>query len=516
VKPNLDPPAVPGEGSAPSAQRSSPATLDFALLRGALDEIPFGVAATRDGALLYANEALSRILGAPPGGLEHKPLGELFDPVTFETIAGALADARVYSGRVRARTFAGEPVDVDVHLESYRSEAQGQGGFVVMRDVTLELGALGRLVDQLGGAIFRVRVETGALEMLSPAIAQLTGLDAERCLERPVILTSLVSSEERERVAFLYRRLVRGELPSATAQIGLRRLDGASRLVRIVATSRRDVAGVVRHIDGVVIDAVHEHAAATRHDAPAAESRDPAGRATMDLTYEVLREASPHFNALQREARALRHLVSAQRGALRPEVAAELLGRIDALASAAHAASSLSRGARHALARASLGATLGEILDGLRGTLGPAIGEALITIDAGDASSVVISERVDEIALALTHLSLRAFRFAGSGSLRLTARRTPAPAPALRAIARGFHRGPEREHAFVEIAAAAPADLADSAMEISSDVIRSVPRPDETDLAYAAAQALLGVCGGAIESDDAGFSSARTVVRLRG
>jgi PAS domain S-box-containing protein len=448
--------------------------------------------------------------------LEHRLVRDLFEPATYEIIACALADARVYSGRVRARSFAGDLVDVDVHLESYRSEAQGQGGFLVLRDVSLELGALGRLVDQLGGAIFRVRVETGALEMLSPAIAQLTGLDAEHCMQRPVILTSLVSGEERERVAFLYRRLVRGELPSATAQVGLRRLDGVTKLVRIVATSRRDVTGMVRHIDGVVIDAVHEHAAATRHDAPAAEARDPAARATMDLTYEVLREASPRLNALLREVRSLRALVAAQRAVLRPDVAAELTARLEALAVEAQAAASLNRGARHALARASLGATLGEILDGLRGTLGPAIGEAAITIDAGDATGVIISERVDEIALALTHLALRAFRFAGSGSLRITARRTTAPAPALRAIARGFHRGPEREHALVEIAAAAPAELEEAAMEISSDVVRGIARPDEGDLAYAAAQALLGACGGAIESDDAGFSSARTVVRLRG
>ena len=67
----------------------------------------------------------------------------------------------------------------------------------------------------------------------------------------------------------------------------------------------------------------------------------------------------------------------------------------------------------------------------------------------------------------------------------------------------------------IEIAGTAPADMADVAVEISSELVNTVPRPAEADQAYHAAQVLIAAAGGALESDDASFSSARTVVRLR-
>src|SRR5262249_23848294 len=152
-------------------------------------------------------------------------------------------------------TFDGRSIDVEVHIEQYTSEVQSVGGFFVVRDVSLELGALGRLVDHIGGALFRVRVADGAIELLSPAIGKLTRVDAATCSQHPALLTALVSTEERERVMFLYRRLARGEIPMASAQVSLRRQDGAVRVLQIRATGRRDTGGVVRHIDGVVSDA---------------------------------------------------------------------------------------------------------------------------------------------------------------------------------------------------------------------------------------------------------------------
>ncbi|MFT3775583.1 MAG: PAS domain-containing protein [Minicystis sp.] len=505
----------------PHSARVPPATLDFALLRGALEEIPFGVATTRGDVVLYANESLNRMFGVSNGGLERKGFGDLFAPASYAEISRALAEARVFDGRVVALVDGGREVPLDVHIEWYSSEAQGTGGFVVAREVALELGALGRLVEQLGGALFRIRVGDGTLESVSPAITKLTGLDPTKCITRPVLLTTLVSSEERERVGFLYRRMAKGELLSANAQVSLRREGGITRLVQIRATARRDAGGAVRHIDGIVIDAARDPDAASasldvRDGGAADRDRDPAARATMDLTYEMLRETSQHLTMLFREVRSIRNALKAHAPSLPADIVSELTARIDAVAAAAGATGALNRGVRHALARASMGATLGEVLEGVRATLGPSIGDASIRVDAGDAGSMVIPERVDELTLALTHLALRAFRFAGSGSLRICARRTPPPPPDPRhPPMRTGRRPPERDHAVVEIIADAPADLADAAMEISSDMLRTVPRPDEADHAHQAAQMLIAAAGGMIETDDATFSMARSVVRLK-
>jgi hypothetical protein len=44
--------------------------------------------------------------------------------------------------------------------------------------------------------------------------------------------------------------------------------------------------------------------------------RDPAGRATMDLSYELLREASQHINVLVRELRTLDDTISEDPGSV--------------------------------------------------------------------------------------------------------------------------------------------------------------------------------------------------------
>ncbi|APR85493.1 Hypothetical protein A7982_10842 [Minicystis rosea] len=481
-----------------------------------MEEIPFGVATTRGDVVVYANDAMTRLFGAVAGGLENKPLSALFAPSSFAEIARSHADGRVFDGRVTALVDGGRELLLDVHIEWYSSEVQGTGGFLVARDLSLELGALGRLIEQLGGAHFRLRVTEGVLESVSPSIAKLTGLDAAKCITRPVLITTLVSNEERERVAFLYRRMAKGELPAANAQVSLRRADGVTRLVQIRATARRDTSGAVRHIDGIIIDAARDPDAApgvvdaARVEGASDPSNDPAARATGDLAYELLRETSQHLTSLFREVRALRGALRAYEAEIPPDIAAELTARVDAIAGAAGATGALNRGVRHALARASMGATLGEILEGIRATLGPAIGDGSIKVDAGDAAAIVIPEHIDELTLALTHLALRAYRFAGSGALRLSARRV-APPPL---EPRGLRRA-SGEHAIIEIVADAPLDLAGAAMEISSDMLRTIPRPDEVDVAHNAAQTLIASAGGVIESDDASFSTARTVVRLK-
>jgi PAS domain S-box-containing protein len=536
-----------GSRSDPSLVSPSLATLDFALLRGALEEIPFGVATTRGGTILYANEALCRIFGLPQGGLEKKHISQLFTPEAFGEIAERLAESRSFDGRVATRTFDGRAIDAEVHIEWYTSEAQGVGGFMVVRDVSTELGALGRLVDHLGGALFRVRVPDAVVEMVSPAILRLTGLDAATCVHRPVLLTALVSAEERERVAFLYRRLTRGEMTVASAQVSVKRPDGTVRVLQIRATCRRDTTGVVRHLDGVVTDAAREtegsadtgfaeprprrRGGALHPAGPAPRidlgAHDPLTSVALELSHELLRESSQLLHTLGRELRGIRvdlhggdpAFASRATGAL-----AGLAARIDAAVSTTASAAALNQGARRVLAgTTSLGAPLSEVLDNVHTTLSAVLGERAVTVDAGDAATVIVPERVEELTAALIYLSLRAHRFAGSGTLQLAARRTLRPSqraePTLRAEPRPRSRlaraAPERIHVTLEILGAAPADLADTAVEISSDMLRAIPRPVEDDATYQATQTLLAAMGGAIESDDATFSTARTVIRLR-
>lgn len=507
--------------------RPAPATLDFALLRGALEEIPFGVATMRGTNVLYANEALARLYGASRGAMDQKQLSDLFDPPTYLTITGILEDTRVFDGRVRIRACDGRTFDAEVHVERYSSAAQGMGGFLVVRDVSLELGALGRLVDQLGGALFRFRVADGVIEHISPAITRLTGLDAVKCAQRPVVLTTLVSAEERERLSFLLRRLARGELAVADAQVSVRRLDGITRVLHVRATGRRDTTGVVRHVDGVVVDASREaelargarddHAREPPPHEASLTAPDGTARATMELSYELLREASQNLNVLFREVRAMRAALHTHASSMPAALATELTGRLEALASSATAATALNRGVRHAIAGASMGAPLAEMLESVRATLAPLTGEGALSIDVGDAGEVVILERADELTLALTHLALRAYRFAGSGTLRLAAHRDMAAPPAERLpyrAGRAARPQLERECVILEIVAQVPPDLANDAADISSDVLRALPRAGDANLAHGAAQALVHCAHGVIESDDATFATARTVLRL--
>jgi PAS domain S-box-containing protein len=506
-----------------------PGTLDFALLRGALEEIPFGVATTRGETILYANDALTRIFGMPQGALENRSVASLFDSATYLRISRRLEDDRVFDGRVRTQTIDGRPLDGELHVEWYSGGGGSAGGFLVLRDVSTELSSLGRLVDQLGGATFRIRVgdpgrpgRAGApfdIEFVSPGIDRLTGIDASTIAQRPVQLTAMVSADERERLIFLYRRIVRGELPSATAQVSLRRLDGTRRVIQIRATGRRDTAGVVRGIDGVVTDAVREaelraEAAAGVQVVAAPPARDAVAPSLMELSHEMLREASQQVHALTREIRGMRTMLRTQGGSMPAEVREELTRRLDNMTAAASSAASLNRGARRALTGTStMGATLGEVLENVRNTLTPVVGERLLSVQAGETESVLIEDHVDELGTALIYLGLRAFRFSGSGSLRITAVRS-AGADSVR----GWSRSPRpaEDMVTIEIMGSAPPEISETPTDISSDMLRTIPRPAETDLAYQAACTLVGVAGGSIESDDATFTTARSVVKLRG
>lgn len=517
--------ALPGEPD--SRPRSAPgvplASLDFALLRGALEEIPFGVATTRSGEILYANAALERIYGASPGGFEHKHVAVLFDPDTFLRVSHLLDEKRVFDGRIKAAGIDGRVVDAEVHAEWYSSEALGIGGFLVFRDVSLELGALGRLVDQLGGALFRLRTADGSLEYVSPSVAKLTGIESAMCIEHPVLLTNLVTVEERERVVFLFKRVAAGEIASATAQVSLRRPDGRTRVLHIRATGRRDTAGVVRHIDGVVTDASREVEGGaypleppTSHTARVpARRRDGANLApsVMELSQELLREASQHLHSLGRAIGIAQLEIGAAIESV-PELGA-LSDRLDVMAQSFAAATSINRRVRHALTGGGASSPLGDVLEGVRATLAPVIGDGVITVDAGDAGSILLDHRIDELALALTHLALRAFRFAGSGGLRLAARRIAPLPPDPRLRSRIALSPPETQDTLITLMGTAPPDSALHGENISAELL-AVSRRDESDQSFAAVKAILAAVGGVIEVDDVTFDEATTTIRLRG
>ena len=507
----------------PSSPLSTPlASLDFALLRGALEEIPFGVATTRSGQILYANAALERIYGANPGGLEHKHVALLFDPETFLRVSHLLDEKRVFDGRIKATGLDGRIVDAEVHAEWYSSEALGIGGFLVFRDVSLELGALGRLVDQLGGALFRVRTSDASLEYVSPSVAKLTGLEAATCIEHPVLLTNLVTAEERERVVFLFKRVAAGEIATATAQVSLRRPDGRIRVLHIRATGRRDTAGVVRHIDGVVTDASREVEGPYSVEPPTSHTtRVPARRrdsanlapAVMELSQELLREASQHLHSLGRAIGIAQLELGAAVDAV-PQLGA-LADRLDVMARSFAAATSINRRVRHALTGGGASTPLGDVLEGIRATLAPVLGDGVITVEAGDAASILLDHRVDELALALTHLALRAFRFAGSGGLRLASRRIAPLQPDPRLRSRIAIAPQETQDTLITLMGTAPPDSAVLGASISAELL-AVPRRDESDQAFAAVKAILAAVNGTIEVDDVTFDEATTTIRLRG
>ncbi len=214
----------------------------------------------------------------------------------------------------------------------------------------------------------------------------------------------------------------------------------------------------------------------------------------------------------------MRAALKAHAAGLPPALLDDLTAHLEAATTVVAGAAALNRGVRRVLAGATtLGATLAEVFENVRATLAPALAipERALLIEAGDAATAVIPERIEEVSAALVYLALRAFRFAGSGSLSVVARRTEPLPEHLRARPRLSRAAAEPVHLIIEILGTAPADMAETSVEISSDMLRTIPRPDEADVAYQAAQTLLASIGGSIESDDATFSTARSVIRLR-
>ncbi|MEO7330495.1 MAG: hypothetical protein ABI193_18110, partial [Minicystis sp.] len=177
--------------------------------------------------------------------------------------------------------------------------------------------------------------------------------------------------------------------------------------------------------------------------------------------------------------------------------------------------SALNRRVRRAMAGATSGATLADLLDQTRTALGRVIGTSSLTVDLGDAASVLIEQRVDELILALIYLGLRAFRLVGSGTLKIEARKAiPLPVDP-RVRGRNLGAPSEAQDTLLVIVGGAPPESSLPGVEISAEM-QTVPRPNESDPAFAAAKALLAACNGAVEIDDLKLDEVCTVIRLRG
>lgn len=485
--------------------RGAPATLEFALLRGAIEEIPLGIATLRETEILSVNSALERLFDAAPGVLDGRDLTALLDVETIRLLNTEIERRRVFDGRVRARTLAGRELHVELRYERYRSAAAGVGGFLVVRDVTFELGSLGRLVDASGGVIFHVRVPEMAVEDVSPSVADLTGLSCETCRAHPILLADLLSVDERERVAALLRKLVAQETTTASAQVTLR-TPGGSRLVHLRATGRRDTSGDVRFVDGVVLP-IDAPGSSRRSTAPPEQREDRPRRAMrtgetastalalVDLGRELLREASKSLHAAVREGRIAKGLLDRARLASE-ETVDELRARVDGVLVAADAALALNRRVRRAFEATSQPTALREVIAGVAATLEPLFGEPLALEIAG-LGTTRLDAHADELALALSYVALRAHRLAGRGKIRIQG---------------GVLIGAEGDEAELEIVSTPPPDPPDE--DDGSTDVAVLRRQGQLDRAYIGAQALLSLLGGRIERDEATLSHVTTVVRI--
>jgi len=487
-------------------------------MRGAIEEVPLGVATTRGGEILHANAALERIYGAGAGCLDGMPIEVLIDGEELAAVRASLDKSRVFDGRLSTRGVDGRAIHAEFHAERYTSTTDGVGGFLLVRDVTFEVGALGRLIDQLGGALFRIRTRDARIEHVSPAIERLTGVDAQTCMERPEELVDLVPPGERERVRAIYRRLARGELQNGSVEVTLRRPDGRTSLVQVRATGRRDTTGRVRQIEGVVNDvssAASARALAAEHDAAHAAMAPPwaaeprSGRfvapdGLLEVTRVLLQETSTLIGDVTSEIGAMGTMLKATYGTMPPNISHELATSLATVSARLAAATALKRRLRRALEGRPSTGPLVNVFESVRTALSPVLGEHAVSVSAGDSGGVILAAGLDELALALIYLGLRAYRLGGAGMLRIDASHRRATL---------FDRRASRD-VRIEVVGEPQQDNGMNAVDSSSGLLSTIPRHSDMIAAFDGAQALLKAVGASIESDDVTVHAARTIVRL--
>lgn len=467
----------------------SPAALDLALLRGAMEEIPLGVATMRDDQILYANQALERIFGAVSGGLEGRRLDELFDAAMTMTIQAFLDNRRVYDGRVHGRTLDQRELDAELHVERYQSGG-GVGGFLLMRDVSHEMSALARLVSELGGVLVRVRVDETAIEHVSPSIAGLVGIEARTLMADPSCLRSLASEADQQRVAQAYQRLARGEAETESVTLAIR-VDARSTIpATLYGTGRRDTSGVVRHVDGAVVPLGSRYAPSM--SAPPATEQFTGVSAMMalcDAAGDLLREAAQLSTSAAADLRTLRGaVVSAIPDG---DTARKILDGLDRMNTALSASNAINRRVRRALDTRVSRSPVRDVLDTLRVTLAPLVGDGL-EIDPGQVGDEEIDNRVDEVTLGLMQLVLYALR----------------ASPGARVVVCATRSAERPREIVIEIGTRGEARSART-----SDVPMGTRRP-ESDKVLTTAATLLSTAGCMLETDDRTDGRRCTRVRL--
>lgn len=461
------------------------------MLRGALEEVPIGVATLSDDTIRHANAALEAELRSESGQLDGRALKELFDEDSWAVLQAALQRRRAFDGRLRARTLTGEVVQADVHAERYQSEA-GAAGFLILRDVSLEMSALSKLVSMLGGAAFRVNVDDRAFEFVSPRIVDLIEIDPLRLMEEPQCLQALISPADQTRLGGIYQQVVRGKEPTAEADVVVRLSEGRTNKLTLRITGRPDTAGVVRHVDGVATSTV---AVAPRlsHAPPAAQfSGLSTAMRLLDASNDLLREAAQLTTTATADLRGIKALVVS--AGLPTEACEEITSRLDTLGEQLAASNGISRRVRRAMDGRPSQVRLGDLLDNVRVHLLPIFDGRRIEVAAPTARGFQLDTRVDEVTLALMQLVLRTHHLVARGDVTMTLR------PQISA---------SRE-AFLDI-------VGEASPVPSSGSRRSEPTHRggmHTDKRLSAAASLLSEAGCRIESDELGEDSVRTVIAL--
>ena len=223
-----------------------------------VDLSPDGIFVSRNNVIVFANPAALRLFGAlaPDQVVGQSPL-RFFPPDRHthirERVRQLLLGKNVPAVEETLLRLDGSVRDVEI-IGNLFEDPPDRAIQVIVRDITVELGGIARLLDQLGGALFRMGID-GTLEFVSPAIENLTGIAAARALERPALLLERIGPHDRERLSVLSRRLARGEATAASAEVTVVRTDGSSLVVQVRATATRDAGGMVRAIDGVITEA---------------------------------------------------------------------------------------------------------------------------------------------------------------------------------------------------------------------------------------------------------------------
>jgi PAS domain S-box-containing protein len=236
-------------------------TIPAEVFRPVVDQCATGIIIQGDEQVLYANRAALDCLGyAEPAEIQGRPIRELFDSASFDTLAPNLTklgpeDDQLFIGDLKLRRQSGALIDAEVYHAGIQIGGADPSAppptMINFRDVTQtkrlelelrqaqKLESIGRLaagvaheintpIQFIGdGAHYLADALRDLLALLDKSRAQLRALREEREGER-----AMVELAEEEALADL--DYMRDEAPRSAASI----LDGVSRVSRIVAAMK--------------------------------------------------------------------------------------------------------------------------------------------------------------------------------------------------------------------------------------------------------------------------------------